>query len=55
MNATMCHFVAFKCPNDAKKKDLNIYFHMEPSENLNPWRKSIDFFILDDVLRECVG
>ena len=42
-NATMHHSVAFKCANDAKKNDPNIYFHMEPGENLNPWCKSIAF------------
>ena len=30
MNATMRHSVAFECSNDAKTKDLNISFHMEP-------------------------
>ena len=33
MNATMHHSAAFKCANDAKKNDPNIYFHMEPGEN----------------------
>ena len=39
----MRHTVAFKCANDAKKNDPNIYFHMEPGENLNPRRKSTAF------------
>ena len=29
----MRHSVAFKCANDAKKHDPNVYFHMEPGEN----------------------
>ena len=33
-NATMCHPVAFKWANDAKKNDVNVYFHMEPGENV---------------------
>ena len=33
VNATIRRSVAFKRGNDAKKKDLNIYFHMEPGEN----------------------
>ena len=28
----MRHSVALKFSNDAKKKDPNIYFHMEPGE-----------------------
>ena len=34
MNATIRHSVAFECANDAKKNDPNVYFHMEPGENL---------------------
>ena len=41
----------YKCANDAKKNDPNIYFHMEPGQNLNPWRKSIVFLLLDDFHR----
>ena len=39
VNAIMRHSVA--SANDAKKNDLNVYFHMEPGENLNPLRKSM--------------
>ena len=38
-NATMRHCVAFEYTNDAKKNDLNIYFHMEPDENRPEVRK----------------
>ena len=39
MNATTRHSAAFKCANDAKKKDPNIYFQMEPGENRPEVRK----------------
>ena len=35
----MRHSVAFKCDNDAKKKDPNIYFHMKPGDNHPEVRK----------------
>ena len=38
-NVTMPHCVAFKCSNDAKKKDPNISVHVEPSENCPEVRK----------------
>ena len=39
MNATTCH-------NDAKKKDPNMYFHMEPSENRPEVRKQLSCLVL---------
>ena len=35
----MRHSVAFKCADDAKKNDPNVYFHMEPGENRPEVRK----------------
>ena len=47
----MRHSVAFECANDEKKKDSNIYFHMEPGENRPEVRKQWIYFMEKSFVR----